>query len=330
MKIELMTPKKLNFIIWLLIFVLVALIIVSLCIGPTGWQPTINNYVVLKYRWSRILLSIIAGSSLAASGASLQAIFRNALADPYLFGISGGAALGAAIVIGFFAGNTAIMPSAGAIFGALSAFIIIFFYVRTSREPSTNCLLVGILINSLASSIITVLKTTLPMQKTQSLLFWLVGNINAVESTSYFLIIPLWIFGMSTILLLKGKLEILSFGYDESFLLGIHAERIIKIIIIANCALIGNVVAFAGMIGFLGLVVPHLARLSISADLRFMLPIASIAGAIFLVIFDTLSRLSFAFIHSEIPMGALSALILAPIFFLLLLKSARDVYQFGN
>lgn len=303
---------------------LVVLSILSLGVGSTGFLlPHAHHQAVLSYRLMRILLALIAGSSLAASGASLQALFRNPLADPHLFGISGGAALGASIVIAFM--NSAFLPSFGAILGGFLAFLIIFYYVNTAHnEPLSHCLLVGILLNSLAASLISVFKTTLPMSKIQSLLFWLVGHITMVNPADFALIIPLWIGGLVMLWLIKGKLELLSFGSLESQALGIDTDRVIKIAIVANCILIGNVVAFAGMIGFIGLVIPHLVRLTIDANIRFILPFSTILGAFFMVLFDTLSRMSFWVLHSEIPSGALSALLLSPVFFVLLIKSRHD------
>lgn len=328
-----MTQTRYNLLIIGLLLSLMLVTLLSLLVGPTGLSifSSTNLFntsdVILHYRGSRILLAIVAGSSLAASGASLQAIFRNPLADPHIFGISGGAALGASIVIAFLA-ERAVMPSAGAIAGGLLAFVLLFYYVQNSPSVSLGqCLLVGVLINSLAASLITVLKTTLPINKTHSLLFWLVGHISVIDPSAFFLILPLWIIGLAALFTIRGELELLSFGVDETCLLGINADRVIKIAIAANCILIGNVVAFAGMIGFLGLVVPHLVRHLVNANLYFVLPIAAIGGAILLVFFDTLSRLSFLVLDSELPVGALSALILSPAFFLLLIRDNSNGYS---
>ncbi|HXW53104.1 MAG TPA: iron chelate uptake ABC transporter family permease subunit, partial [Myxococcota bacterium] len=225
------------------------------------------------------------------------------------------------LVIGFLSEQGVIMPSAGAMVGGLIAFLLVFFYMQTAKgEGLGHCLLVGVLINSIAAALITLFKTILPAHKTQSLLFWLVGNISVVPLHSLMLIIPLWLMGMTILWLIKGELEILSFGVEESRLLGINASRMIKIVIFANCILIGNVVAFAGMIGFLGLVVPHLVRLTVNHNLRIVLPMAAVSGAILLVLFDCVGRLSFFFLKSEIPTGALSALFLSPLLFFLLIE----------
>jgi iron complex transport system permease protein len=325
-----MTPQLNRRILTLLGVLLVFAILVSMITGPLGWSTAVltdrlQHAAVFNYRSCRTLLAIIAGSSLAASGASLQAIFRNPLADPHLFGISGGAALGAALVISFWSTNIWLAPSIGAILGGLTAFLFIFFYLTKSPKQSlSHCLLVGVLINSLAAALITLLKTILPPTKTQSLLYWLVGHISAVESSQLWFIIPAWLLGLAILIHLRGELEILSFGSTETTILGINAHATVKLAIIANCLLIGNVVAFAGMIGFLGLVIPHFVRLIIFPDLRFVLPAASFLGAIILVFFDTLSRLSFACWQTEIPVGALTALILSPVFFFLLLRGVHE------
>jgi iron complex transport system permease protein len=301
---------------------LLALVVSSLFLGLNGFAKGTRD-IIMHYRGTRIMLAIIAGSSLAASGASLQAIFRNPLADPHIFGISGGAALGASIVIAFLAEH-AFMPSAGAIIGGLAAFIVLFYYLHRSPAGSlSQCLIVGVLINATAAALITILKTSLPAQKTQTLLFWLVGHISVVDPISFFVIVPLWLVGMFGLLSIRGELELLSFGVDESRLLGINADRMFRIAIAANCLLIGNVVAFAGMIGFLGLVIPHLVRHLVSTDQFVVVPISAFLGAILLVFFDTLSRLSFFLLDTELPVGALSALILSPAFFFLLLREQR-------
>jgi len=298
--------------------------------GPQGFSPSVlwttdlHGSAIFWYRLSRIILATLAGSALAASGASLQAIFQNPLADPHLFGISGGAALGAALVIAFLSDHSAIMPSAGAMAGGMCAFLIMFACAESAKgENLSHCLLVGVLINAVAASAITLLEAVMPAHKTQSLLFWLLGHINLVDPKDLMVIIPMWVIGMTFLWLIKGELEILSFGFEETTLLGINAKKMVKIAVFANCLLIGNVVAFAGMIGFLGLVVPHLIRLTINPNMRVVLPIAAVLGAVFLVAFDCLGRLCFLLLKSEVPTGALSAVFLSPVLFALLLKRLR-------
>lgn len=312
------TKNRYHLILVVLALILLALALLSLCVGPTGFSW--GNKGILRFRFSRVLLSIIAGSSLAASGATLQALFKNPLADPHLFGISGGASLGACLTIVFCSGF--ILPSMGAIIGGFLAFLVLFLYARNNTLQS--CLLIGILINAVSSSLITLLKLALPAHKSQSLLFWLLGYVGTVASRDFLLIIPLWLFGIISLWTIKGQLEILSFGFDEGRLLGLDPIKISRIAIVANCILVGNTVAWCGMIGFLGLLTPHLVRL-FSTNLRSVLPFSCFLGAIILLTFDSLSRLSFWFFESEIPVGALCALFLSPIFFFLLLKSDNHV-----
>ncbi len=306
----------------------VLILFLSLFIGSDGLNFNTNK-TILSYRLIRIILSLIAGSSLAISGASLQGIFKNYLADPHLLGISGGAALGACISIAFFSEEFFLLPSIGALIGGFIAFIIIFSFLTKNNNVITNTLLVGILINSLAASLISMLKIILPAQKSQNLLFWLVGQINIVEPEYFILIILIWITGSYILIKFRGELEILSFGKDEATLLGINSSLVIKIVILANCLLIANVVAFCGMIGFVGLVIPHFIRLFKCYDLRLLLPLAFVFGGLCLLIFDSLSRLSFYFFSTEIPVGALCSLFLSPLFFWLLLRLSNETKSYN-
>lgn len=320
------SPYIIRAMLFALVSLLIILFFISLGIGPFGWSLSLDSLIsnaIFSYRFQRTLLALIAGSSLAASGVSLQAIFQNPLADPHLFGISGGAAVGAALVTAFCT-ESMLLPSVGATIGGILAFSLMFFYWGSrSHTPLANCLLIGIIVNSLAAALITLLKTWLPPAKTRSLLFWLVGNITAVDRFHLCLIIFIWILGMGLLWHIRSQLELLSFGVDESRLLGIDAKKIIQIALLANCLLIGNVVVFAGMIGFIGLVIPNMIRIYF-LDMRLALPFSIIFGALALVFFDLLSRLSFMLIASEIPVGALSAILLSPLFFLLLMRTRHE------
>lgn len=317
-----LTKRQYRATLYLLTCCLLALSLLSLFVGPSGLglaHPA-HNHAIFSYRLMRMLLALIAGSSLAASGASLQAIFQNTLADPHIFGISGGAAVGASLVIAFAPLSGAFLPSTGAILGGLLAFLLVFFYVGKKNPSLSDCLLLGILINALAAALITLLKIWLPAAKTQSLLYWLVGSIGPVDEAHFFLIVILWLSGMAILWKIRTELELLSFGIEESRLIGINTNAVLKLVMIANCLLIGNVVSFAGLIGFIGLVIPNMVRCYFF-DLRQALPITIMLGALSLVFFDIGSRLSFILIQSEIPVGALSALCLSPLFFYLLLRT---------
>lgn len=316
-----LTWKKNRSILFALLLFLIALCLLSLFVGPSGFlfAHPVHNQAIFNYRLTRVLLALIAGSSLAASGASLQAIFQNSLADPHIFGISGGAAVGASLVIAFAPLSGFFLPSTGAILGGLAAFLLVFFYLGKKNPSLSDCLLIGILVNALAAALITLLKTWLPPAKTQSLLYWLVGTIGPVDQDHLYLILFLWLVGMGMLWKIRTELELLSFGIEESRLIGINTNAVLRLAMIANCILIGNVVSFAGLIGFIGLVIPNMVRFYFF-DLRQALPITMILGALALVFFDIGSRLSFLFIHSEIPVGALSALCLSPLFFYLLVR----------
>lgn len=324
-------PSKEHFLftLSLMLLLLLGLVIFSLLVGHQGLIWPITNYpkeivgTIISYRLMRLILAIVAGSSLAISGASLQAIFRNPLADPHLFGISGGAALGACLSIVFIKGSSFLLPNIASIIGGLIAFAIIFSFIKTDGNAIGQSLLIGVLINSLASSLITLLKTMISAQKSQNIIFWLVGHLDIVDPFHFIFIIFSWWAGSLILIKIRAQLEILSFGLEEATLLGINSSLVIKLCIIANCLLIANVVSFSGMIGFVGLVTPHILRLHGWNDLRTLLPLSFLLGAICLVFFDSLSRLSFYFINTEIPVGALCSLFLSPIFFWLLIRTNR-------
>lgn len=303
------------------------LAVFSFSMGPDGFSlPFLFNtdgLQIAQLRLNRLILSLVAGSSLAASGCSLQALFRNPLADPHSFGISGGAALGACLVIAFMPISSA-LPSMGAIVGGFIAFVILFFLViKWNVLDLGQAVLVGVLLNALAAGCITMLKTGLAANKIQSLLFWLIGSIQPIPTSYFFIIIPLWITGLFMLFSLRGELEAMSFGITESRLLGVHPEKVIQKIVFANAILIGNVVSYAGMIGFVGLVIPHFVRLYFHADLRLLLPLSTIFGGICMIFFDGLSRSSFFLFGSELPIGALASVVLSPFFFLLLFKGGH-------
>lgn len=319
-----------NIYIFIITLITIFIVYFSLNIGPNGISFLVdlikeNNFNIISYRLSRLLLSIIAGSSLAMSGASLQGLFRNPLADPHIFGVSGGASLGASLVIAFGGSSTLFLPKIGAILGGFFSFLIIFYFLKRAKNNEVNqCLLVGILINSMTASVITLLKIILPIEKTQNLLFWLVGNISSIEKADLIFILPIWLLGLTLLWCIKNNLAILAFGEEEATLLGLDFKKMSQTIVIANSLLIGCVVSFAGMIGFVGLVIPHLVRHIFGPSFSRLLPLSMFFGALTMVFFDTLSRLSFWWISSEIPVGALCALFLSPVFVFLLFKSNHD------
>ena len=313
------SKKTYKIIIILLAITVFVLSFFSLFIGYDGVNISTDNNII-KLRIIRVILAVIAGSSLAISGASLQGIFNNHLADPHLLGISAAAALGACVNIAFLNYNF-MFNIVFALIGSLIILIIIFYIIhKYNTKIVTQLLIIGFIVNSFCSSIISVLKIALTPQKSQNILFWLTGQINIVSNLHLIISIIVFIIGVCILLKYKSELEIISFGEEEAYLLGINSPYVIKITIFANCLLISNVVIFAGVIGFIGLVIPNLIRLFGYFDLRLLLPLSALSGGLCLMFFDSISRLSFYFFSTEIPTGSLCSLLLSPIFIWLFLR----------
>jgi iron complex transport system permease protein len=277
--------------------------------------------IVWSLRLPRIVLSAIAGASLAMSGAAMQGMFRNALADPALIGVSGGGALGAvaAAVIG---GSVAVMPPA-AIVGAFVTTGLVYNLSKIgSRVQSETMLLAGIAINALSGALVGFLIQIAAYEQVRGVLFWLLGSMSGATwricaFEAVFCLIPL--------VILPGQaraLNALLLGDAEAFHLGYNVERVKFICVTLSAMMVGASVAFCGAIGFVGLVVPHVARMLFGSDHRILLPASALTGAALLVVADIGSRSLDA--PAELPVGVLTALLGAP-FFLYLIYRRRVV-----
>lgn len=308
----------------LLLLILSALVLVlALGIGTTSidvlaiFHPT---EIIWRVRFPRVALAALAGAGLSVAGATLQALLQNPLADPYVVGVSGGAALGgvAALVLGFT------HPFAVPVFafaGALAATLLVLSLAgqRAYADPVV-LLLVGVVFNAFASALVTFLKTIVTATKAQEILFWLMGVIS-VEENSTLLVLGIYV-GMAILALwlAAGVLDLLALGNDEATALGLPVERARAWVFGAAALLVGGIVAVCGMIGFVGLVVPHVFRRLIGARHALLIPACALGGAVFLVIADALARLTFFAFAAEIPVGVITAFVGGPFFLSMLLK----------
>lgn len=286
----------------------------------------LEGYNVLMYiRFPRILLAGIVGAALGMTGASLQGLFRNPLADPGLIGISAGAGLGAALWI-VLGGSTLLelwgTPIAAFSMGALVTWGVWKLAQSEGTVSTITLLLAGIALNSLAGAGIGIMTFLADDQQLRSLTFWLLGSLNGatwqmVGVTSFFILIGMLMLGR-----LSSKLNALSLGESDAYHLGVDIERL-KQQIIFGCAIsVGAAVAATGGIGFIGLVVPHLIRLLGSPDHRLVLPASALGGAILLIGADLLARTVVA--PAEMPVGTITALVGAPFFLWLLWRYKKE------
>lgn len=287
----------------------------SLGNSTCGLTPE-QSAILLEIRFPRILLAAAVGASLAAAGASYQALMRNPLAEPYLLGISNGAAVGTMIALVFFGAFEWSRPLM-AFAGALSATVIVY-RLGQGRAGATpeRLILAGVIVTTFLSSAIVFVTTLMDATRIRSFTFWLLGDLSG--ATTSLLLVALVVAVGATLLLTANarSLNLLMLGERDAFDLGVEVVRVRLVVFVAASLLVGSSVASGGSVGYVGLVVPHLVRLSIGSDNRITIPAAALAGALFVVVADTVARTIIA--PRELPVGAITALIGAPLFIYLL------------
>ncbi len=297
--------------------------LVDLALGRAD-APT--RAILLEVRLPRILLAAIVGAALSGAGTAFQAILRNPLADPYILGVSGGAALGAALFIAAAGGDPLGGPLArpvAAFAGALFTLLVLFRLARLrGRTGSMALLLVGVVLNAFDSAVILFLLTVGDTSRFQGVMSFLVG---AVGSPPWAVVLGAGAFvtvGLALLLALSNRLNLLAFGEETAGHLGVDVERTTWAVVIAASLVTAAAVAFTGLIGFVGLIVPHALRIAFGSDHRVLVPASAVGGAAFLVLADTGARTLMAPV--ELPVGVLTALIGCPLFLALFLRRLRE------
>lgn len=280
--------------------------------GLTSEQSTI----LLEIRLPRILLATAVGASLAAAGASYQALLRNPLAEPYLLGISNGAAVGTMIALVFFGAFEWSRPLL-AFVGALLATLVVY-RLGQGRAGATpeRLILGGVIVTTFLSSAIVFVTTLMDATRIRSFTFWLLGDLSGATTSLLLVALPVAVFGTFVLAANARSLNLLMLGERDAFDLGVEVTRVRLVVFLAASLLVGSSVASGGSVGYVGLVVPHLVRLSLGSDNRITIVSAALAGALFVVVADTVARTLIA--PRELPVGAITALIGAPLFIYLL------------
>ncbi len=284
-----------------------------------GTQDKTTNLIIWQLRAPRIVLGALTGAALSTVGGAFQGILRNPLADPYILGVSAGAALGACIGIAFQYITGYAFASYLPLFAFLGAMLSLYLVYKSSKisysANSTGLLLSGVAITFLFSALITVL-LALSRRELHSMIFWLMGDLSAANWKKISIIfLPVFI-GNAMLFFSALDLNALSLGEEEALHLGINTGRLRIRIFLIGSVVIATVVSFTGLIGFVGLIIPHIARLLVGPDHRIMLPIAAFLGAVFLILCDILARILLA--PTEIPIGAITAIVGVPLFIYLL------------
>ena len=280
--------------------------------------------IIWQLRLPRIALALFVGAALALAGAVMQAYFRNPLADPYILGISSGAALGAVIALSL---NLAAGASFGAVqalafVGAIAVMAAVFGITRaTGRRDTLTLLLVGIALGVLLNSVTSFVMSRSTGGLLANQFFWLMGSLASAKWQSVWILCVVTLVGGAASLVLSRELDILLMGDEEAQHLGVSVGRVRAVAIIAASLLTSVAVAAAGVVAFIGLIVPHIVRLVIGPSHRALLPIAAVAGAAFLILADLVARTALA--PAEIPIGIVTSLIGAPVFLVVLLRGRR-------
>ena len=295
-------------------------------IGPQGTANP-DYEIFVKVRLPRIFLAAIVGAALASSGVICQALLRNPLADPYILGISSGAGLGAiiAVISGLnwtFAGRSPI--AVFAFIGALGTVWLVWFLGRlTGKFHITGLLLAGVVVNTFFSAIIMFLTLVAKSQQVYATMFWLMGYMTEEDFRVLWVAAGCVTGGMVALFYVAAPLNAISFGEQDARSMGINTART-RIIAFAITAFITAIaVSLSGLVGFVGLVVPHAVRLVFGPDHRQLLPLSGIVGAIFLVVADTFARVIVA--PAQLPVGVVTAIVGGPFFLILLVKYSRKV-----
>ncbi len=333
--------EKINYIMPILFVMLAAAFLISFTLGryaisipeifniffskifglEATWPATIET-VIFNVRIPRIFAAMLVGGALAVSGATYQGLFKNPMVSPDILGASAGAGFGAALAILMSFGIVGIQVSAF-LFGIGA--VLLTFLVSTIISKDNNATLVlvltGMVVSTLFASFISITKYLAdPDSKLPAITFWLMGGLSSIRPIDVKVVLVPMLIGVIPLILLRWKLNVLSFGDEEAKALGLDIIKLRVIIIVCATLLTASAVSICGMVGWIGLIIPHLARMLVGPNFKALLPAALFLGSTFLLLVDDIARSAFSI---EIPLGILTSLLGAPFFLYLLMKGKR-------
>lgn len=336
MKFRNVSRKSYNLILATIVATLLLAVIVSMMLGrypisvkevfgiiagrlfkiETFWNPT-SEALLLTYRLPRIVVAILVGACLSLAGVSYQGVFHNPMAAPDILGASSGAAFGAALAI-FLGFEKLIVVVFAFAFSLLTVFAVFLFGSRTRGKQAYGLILAGILVSSLMSSFTSFIKLVAdPFDQLPAITYWLMGSLNGAGPEDIkFAIIPM-LCGIIPIVILRWRINLLTLGDNEAKTMGVNVKRLRLIVVLCSTLITAASVSVSGLIGWVGLVIPHMARRIVGNNYKYLVPVSIGLGAIFLLVVDDVSRTLFA---TEIPIGILTSFIGAPFFIYLIMK----------
>ncbi|MEN3034716.1 MAG: iron ABC transporter permease [Candidatus Methanosuratincola sp.] len=284
--------------------------------GAAPW-PEVYETIVFNIRMPRVLLALAGGIALSVSGASLQGVFRNPLVDTYILGVSAGAGLGAAIGIAYFP----VIPGSVQFLSfsmGFAAFFTTYTVAKSKGEtPVISLVLAGVIVTALFSAILSIIKFFTESEKLAGVVYWMMGSLAVTGWGPLSQTAPLILVGFAIVFLMRWRINVLSMGDEEAKALGVNVGRDRFVVLLASTLMVSAFVSVAGIIGWIGLVVPHMVRMLLGTpDNRVVVPVSASLGAVFLMVADDLARSVASF---ELPVGVITTLVGAP-FFLYLLK----------
>lgn len=322
------------FVLFLLLFIVA---IAGLCIGEVSYSPIevwrilfgdgddVRAEILRQLRLPRIILGFMVGGALSLSGAILQGIFRNPLVEPYTLGISGGASVGVALVIVFsletlWGGVT--LPMAGFL-GALLTVVFVYTVGMKGRVVRIQTLLLtGVMISFISSSVMMLLMSVARSDKLHGVIFWIMGGLNETNPALITFLIVASLFVLFLSYLYAPALNAMRLGVERATQLGVNAERSVKILFLFTSLLTGICVAVAGVIGFIGLIIPQLLRILVGTDYRILLLSSFLGGGIFLILCDIFARVMIS--PNELPIGVVTGIIGGIIFIGVMMRNKKD------
>ncbi|MDO4555802.1 MAG: iron ABC transporter permease [Lachnospiraceae bacterium] len=336
------TKTERKFFLWmsLLIVLLVVLFFLSFLIGsysiepqivwdvirsrfmnvPAYWESAIEK-IILQVRIPRVLLAILVGGSLSVSGASYQTLFQNPMVSPDILGVSAGAGFGAALAM-VREGSWAQIQFSALFFGLIAVGIAYFISSFYGRTEITTLVLSGVIVSSLFQALLSVVKTYADTDsQLPSITFWLMGSLGKGDMTDVMFMLPVTIVCMLILFLFRNQIDVLAAGEAEAMAMGVNVKVIRMIVILTSTLMTVVSVSICGIIGWVGMVVPHISRIFAGARYARLIALSFLVGSTFLLLMDNLIR---GVGEVELPLGVLTALVGTPVFALLLIRSRKE------
>ena len=318
--------------IFLFFAAIILLLALSMLLGPSGIgipdMESSSGSAIFSLRFSRLLMGMMTGAALSASGVVFQALLRNPLAEPYVLGVSGGAGLGATLSI--LAGSGLFVSLGLPVVAFISAVLTLMIVYGIASQGSSghpsvySLILSGVIVSSICSSVIMFPVSTASVEGMHNVIWWMLGSLQPVSSAQQQLSAALILGGLGGIWLLSPRLNALALGREMAHYQGLHADLVLVVGLLFATLLAATAVSLSGMIGFVGLIVPHVMRAVFGPDNRKLVPLAALGGGTFLVVCDALARTLLAPI--EIPVGVVTALAGGPFFLIILQRRMKQAW----